>query len=38
MSIIEKVKRKINGFEISTKITPGYSACFMLLLLIINAA
>lgn len=38
MSIIEKVRRKINGFEISTKITLGYSACFMLLLLIINAA
>ena len=38
MSIIDKVRRKVNGFEISTKITLGYSACFVLLLLIVNAA
>lgn len=38
MSVIEKIKRKINGFEISTKITLGYSACFILLLVLINAA
>lgn len=37
MSVIEKIKRKINGFEISTKITLGYSACFILLLVLINA-
>lgn len=38
MGVIEKIKRKINGFEISTKITLGYSACFILLLVLINAA
>ncbi|MBQ7454132.1 MAG: HAMP domain-containing histidine kinase, partial [Selenomonadaceae bacterium] len=38
MSVIEKIKRKINGFEISTKITLAYSACFVLLLFVINAA
>ena len=37
MSVIEKIKCKINGFEISTKITLGYSACFILLLVLINA-
>ncbi|MBO4779686.1 MAG: hypothetical protein J5497_03515, partial [Selenomonadaceae bacterium] len=38
MGIIEKIKHEFNGFEISTKITLGYSACFILLLLVINAA
>ena len=38
MSVTEEIKRKINGFEISTKITLGYSACFILLLVLINAA
>lgn len=37
MSVIEKIKRKINGFEISTKITLAYAACFILLLAVINA-
>lgn len=34
---IEKVKQKINGFEISTKITLAYAACFIALLFVINA-
>ena len=38
MSVIEKIKSKINGFEISTKITLGYTACFITLLILINAA
>ncbi len=38
MSVIKKIKRKINGFEISTKITIGYAACFAILLVIINFA
>ena len=38
MSVIEKIKRRVNGFEISTKITLGYSACFVILLAIINFA
>ena len=38
MSVIKKVKRKIRGFEISTKITLGYAACFVALLILINAA
>ncbi len=38
MSVIEQIKRKLNGFEISTKITLGYSLCFFLLLFVINAA
>ena len=37
-SVIEAIKRLVNGFEISTKITLGYSACFILLLFVINAA
>ena len=37
MSVIEKIKRKIKGFEISTKITLAYAACFILLLAVINA-
>lgn len=37
MSVIEKIKCKINGFEISTKITLAYAACFILLLAVINA-
>ena len=37
MSTIDKVKRRINGFGISTKITLAYAACFILLLIIINA-
>lgn len=37
MSTIDKVKRRINGFGISTKITLAYAACFILLLIVINA-
>ncbi len=37
MSIKDKVKRKVNGFEISTKITLAYASCFILLLVITNA-
>lgn len=37
MSVIEKIKRKIKGFEISTKITLAYAACFIALLFVINA-
>ena len=38
MGVSEKIKRKFNTFEISTKITLGYAACFILLLMIINGA
>ena len=38
MSVIEKIKSKTGGFEISTKITFGYAACFITLLILINAA
>ena len=38
MSVIKKVRRKFSGFEISTKITLGYAACFIALLVLINAA
>ena len=38
MSVIEKFRRKLGGFEISTKITFGYAACFITLLILINAA
>ena len=38
MSVIKKISRRINGFEISTKITLGYAACFFLLMMVINAA
>ena len=38
MSILEKIKSKTSGFEISTKITLGYAACFIALLILINAA
>ena len=38
MSVIRKLKRQVNGFEISTKITLGYAACFFLLMMVINAA
>ena len=38
MGVIKKIRRKINGFEISTKITLGYAACFTILLIIINFA
>lgn len=38
MSVIEKIKRKLSGFEISTKITIGYAACFIAMLILINAA
>ena len=38
MSIIQKIRQAVKGFEISTKITIGYSAFFVLLLFIINAA
>lgn len=36
MDVIEKIKHKINGFQISTKITLGYAACFVILLAVIN--
>ena len=38
MNVTAKIKRQINSFEISTKITLGYSACFVILLAIINLA
>ena len=38
MSVIEKIKRRVNGFEISTKITLGYATCFVVLLAVINLA
>ena len=38
MSVIEKIKRKVNGFGISTKITFGYAAGFIVLLFVINVA
>ena len=38
MSITKKIKRKLSRFEISTKITFGYAACVILLLILINAA
>ena len=38
MNFKEKIICKINGFEISTKITLAYAACFTLLLFIINVA
>ncbi|MBR0061544.1 MAG: HAMP domain-containing protein, partial [Selenomonadaceae bacterium] len=38
MSVIKKFRRKLGGFEISTKITFGYAACFITLLILINAA
>lgn len=36
MKVIEKIKQRVNGFEISTKITFGYAACFVILLAVIN--
>ena len=36
MGVIEKIKTKFNGFQISTKITLGYTACFAILLAVIN--
>ena len=38
MGIIKKIESKLNSFEISTKITLGYTACFITLLILINAA
>ena len=38
MSVIEKFKSKYNSFEISTKITLVYAACFTILLAVINFA
>ena len=38
MSIIKKIRQAVNSFEISTKITIGYSAFFVLLLFVLNAA
>lgn len=38
MSIIERIKRKVNGFEISTKITFVYALCFAVLMIAINFA
>ena len=37
-TIIETIQHKVQSFEISTKLTLGYSAFFILLLFIINAA
>ncbi len=36
MSIINRLKGLVNNFEISTKITLGYAACFVILLAVIN--
>ncbi|MBR2775380.1 MAG: HAMP domain-containing histidine kinase [Selenomonadaceae bacterium] len=38
MSVIRRLKRRVNGFEISTKITLGYALCFVVLLIVINFA
>lgn len=38
MSVIEKIKSKTGSFEISTKITLRYAACFITLLILINVA
>ncbi|MBQ4403094.1 MAG: HAMP domain-containing histidine kinase [Selenomonadaceae bacterium] len=38
MGVIDKIKRRINGFELSTKITLGYAICFVILLAVINFA
>lgn len=38
MNVLKKIKSQINGFEISTKITLSYAACFMVLLVVINFA
>ena len=38
MNVIEKIKSKTSGLGISTKITLGYAACFIALLILINAA
>ena len=38
MNVIETIKRTVNGFGISTKITLGYVACFVVLLAVINFA
>ena len=38
MRVLKKIRRTINGFEISTKITLGYAACFVILLAVINFA
>ncbi len=38
MGVKEKIKSKLGGFEISTKITFGYAACFIALLILINGA
>ena len=38
MKVIKSLRRRVNGFEISTKITLGYAACFFLLMVVINAA
>ena len=38
MSVIEKIKRRINDSGISVKITLGYAACFVILLAVINFA
>ena len=36
MSAIEKIKHKVNGFKISTKITLGYATYFAIWLVVIN--
>ena len=38
MNVIDKIKRKVNGLEISAKITLGYSIFFGIMLVIINVA
>ena len=36
MSVTEQIKRKLNGFSISTRITLGYAACFLVFFFILN--
>ncbi len=36
MSVIAYIKRKLNGFSISTRITLGYAACFLVFFFILN--
>ena len=38
MNVIDKIKHRFNGFEISTKITLGYTIFFAVFLAIINLA
>ena len=36
MSVLEKIRHKFNGFKISTRITLGYTACFLVFFIIID--